>query len=274
MAQHWVTALRTNDLAGAYLLLTPTDQARAEREWQLQATARDAYVDMQLNVVLTMANEPNGVELLTNLIKPQLAQVNPQILSNQVNEIAGFLGMAAATQQPGTTPSLDYAGLNTWLKDVAAFIPQADLTNPTKLSQAMGHLVNAIRATTLRDAAEARNLNLEQLLKRISPALADAKQALAVYDIQVNALLESFTFTLSELTPHSGTLTISFTALGKPRSFPVKLVIKNGSWQLTDGADNPIAALSQLVMMSLIMHSMGAGAPAQQPPAPINDGAL
>jgi uncharacterized protein YidB (DUF937 family) len=221
-----------------------------------------------------MARQANGAEQLAAMAQPLLAQINPQTLSNQVTELAGFLGLAAKTQQPGITPSLDYAGLHTWLKDIADFIPKAGLTDQTKLKAASEHLAAAVKATTINDASDARGLKVAEFLKNISPALPEIKKALEVYDIKLDQLLDSFGFTLIDATPTSGTVIVSFTTLDKPRSFPLKLVTKGGAWSLTDGADNPIAALSQLVMMSLLMHGMGAVPPVQPPPAPINDGAL
>jgi len=70
-------------------------------------------------------------------------------------------------------------------------------------------------------------------------------------------------------------LVFGFTSLGKPRTITLKLVQKDGAWQLPEGNDNPLTGLSQLVMMTLLMQGMGAGAPAQPPPAaPADDGAL
>jgi hypothetical protein len=274
IATGWITALRSNDLSAAYGLLTQVDQERAEREWKRFAGTPDAFVDVQLTVLLNLARQANGAQQLAALAQPLLAQVDPPTLSKQVTELSGFLALAAKSQTPGTTPSLDYAGLHKWLKDIADFIPKAGLTDQAKLKLASEHLTTALRATALRDAAEIRDLDLATLLKRCSPALSEIKAALEVYDIKIDQLLDSFGFSLIDATPTSATLIISFKTMGKARSFPLKLVTKSGSWSLADGADNPIAALSQLVMMSLLMQGMGAGAPAQPPSAPVNDGAL
>jgi hypothetical protein len=274
IATGWVTALRNNDLTAAYGLLRSADQERAEREWQRAVGLPDPFVDLQINVLLNMARQANGAEQIAAMAQPLLAQINPQTLSNQVTEVAGFLGLAAKNQPPNTTPSVDYAGLHTWLKDIAAFIPKAGLTDQAKVKAATEHLTAAIKATSIRDASDARGLKVAEFIKQISPALPELKKALEVYDIKLDQMLDSFGFTLIDATPTSCTIIVSFTTLDKPRSFGLKLVAKNDSWSLTDGADNPIAALSQLVMMSLLMHSMGTGAPAQPPPVPINDGAL
>jgi hypothetical protein len=274
LATGWITALRTNDLKSAYALLTPLDQERAEREWKRAAGMADPLVDLQINTVLNFARQENGAQQLRAMALPILEQINPQMISSQVTEFAGFLGMAANAQKNNDSPTIDYAGLHTWLSDLAAFIPKAGFTDQAKLTIACQHLATALKATNLRDAAEARGLTVPQLIERFSSALPELKKALAVYEIQIDPLLESFGFTLIDATPTSGTVIISFTTLDKPRSFALKFVTKNGSWSLADGSDNPIAAMSQLVMMSLLMHGMGTETPAQPPPAPIDDGAL
>ncbi len=272
LATEWITALRTNDLKSAYALLTPLDQERAEREWKRAADIAAPMVDLQLNMILNIARQDNGAQSLSAMALPLLEQINPQMLSHQVTEFAGFLGMAANAQPAGNSSALDYAGLHTWLKDLAAFIPKAGLTDQAKLNAACQHFAAALKATNLQTAADVRRLTVQQLIEQLSPALPELKKTFAVYDIQIDSLLESFGFTLIDATPTSGTLIVSFTTLGKPRSLALKLVSKNGSWSLTDGGDNPITALSQLVMMSFIMHDMGA--PAQPPPAPIDDNSL
>ncbi len=272
MANNWVSALLKNNLSDIFQLFTPADQIRIEKEWQSITSQSDPIADLQFDAILQLAKQPNGAELLTAMAVPFLEKIDPKVMSKQLEEFAGFLAMAANTQQPGVTPALDYAGLHQWLKDVAAYLATSGFNDPQKLSQAAGHVVDAIRNSTLTNSAEIRKMSVMLLTQKLTPAIGDIKKALAVYDINIDALLDSFAFTLSDVTPNSATLSIKFTAFEKPRGFPLKLITKNGSWQLTDGADNPIAALSQLVMMSLIMNGMGTGTPAQPPV--IDDGAL
>lgn len=281
LGSDWVKALRRNDLAGGFGLLTAADQARLGTQWQRQVVGRpDGYADLQIDTVLRLAQNAAAAEQALAVAQPYLAQINPPALAKSISEVAGFLGMAADTQKPAApgaaaTGGLDYAGLRDWLKDLAAWVPTAGLADQAKAKVAIGHLVEAITASGVRSAAEIRAMPLPVLLSRLGPAMPALKQALAVYDVQLDRLLDSFAFTLADATPEQATLAIRFTALAKPRTVTLKLVQQDGAWQLATGNDNPLTALSQLVMMTLLMQGMG-GAPAQPPAAlaPENDGAL
>jgi hypothetical protein len=276
LATDWTKRLRQNDLTGAFALLTPADQRDLTLHWQRQMKRPDAYADAQLDTLLRLAQNTAGADQLVALAQPYLSLVDVPTITKGITDIAGLLAMAADTQP--SSGGLDHAGLRDWLRDLAAWVPTAGLTDQAKAKAAAGHLIAAIKASGLTSAAQARTTALPDLLAQLAPALPALKQALAVYDVQADACLDSFTARLSEATAEQATVVLGFTSLGKPRSVTLKLVQKNGAWQLPSGNDNPLTGLSQLVMMTLLMQGMGVGAPAQPPPArpivPEDDGAL
>jgi hypothetical protein len=234
----------------------------------------DPVLDLRLDALVRVAHAANASDQLSAMVQPYKAQLDPAQLSKQIGEIAGFLSMAADARAPGTAGGLDYAGLRDWLKDLAAWVPGAGLADQAKLRQAATHIAAAVKIIAIRTTAEARAMPLGTLLGKLGPALPELKTALAVYDVRVDDLLDSFTIGLTEATPEQATIALGFISLGKPRTIALKLVNRAGTWQLAEGNDNPIAGLSQLVMMSLLMHGMGQGAPAQPQAAPVDDGAL
>lgn len=275
VATGWALALRRNDPAGAFALLTPADQASLATMWRNQMRRPDAYADLQIDTLLRIAQHATAADQVLALSQPYLAQVDVAKLTRGIQEIAGFLAMAADTQQPGNPGALDYSGLRDWLRDLAAWVPTAGLTDQPKAKAAATHLVQALKASGLTSAAELRALPLADLLARLAPAMPALKQALAVYDVQVDALLGSFTATLDGASPEQATIVLGFTSLDKPRTVTLKLVQQDGAWRLASGNDNPLTGLSQLLMMSLLMQGMGT-VPAQPPTIvqPEDDGAL
>lgn len=276
MGAAWVKTLRQNDLAAGFLLLTAADQAQVSKQWQKQISRPDAYTDLQIDTVLRMAQEANAAEQLMAMTAPYLGNIEPQTLAKQITDVAGILTMAAGSQPPSATSTgLDYAGLRDWLKDLAAWVPKAGLTNQAKTKLAMTQIVNAINLSGLHSAAEIRAMPLPVLLSRLGPALTKLKEALTVFDVRVDALLDSMTFKLTNATSEQALIAVNFTSLDKPRTIALKLVQKDGSWELASGNDNPLTGLSQLVMMALLMQGMGNPAPTPPPVAPIeDDGAL
>lgn len=276
MGAAWVKTLRQNDLAAGFLLLTAADQAQVSKQWQKQMSRPDAYTDLQIDTVLRMAQEANAAEQLMAMTAPYLGNIEPQTLAKQITDVAGILTMAAGSQPPSATSTgLDYAGLRDWLKDLAAWVPKAGLTDQTKMKLAMTQIVNAINLSGLHSAAEIRAMPLPVLLSRLGPALTKLKEALTVFDVRVDALLDSLTFKLTNATTEQALIAVNFTSLDKPRTIALKLVQKGGSWELASGNDNPLTGLSQLVMMALLMQSMENTAPTPPVVAPVeDDGAL
>ena len=271
----WVKTLRRNDLVAGFLLLTAADQTQVSKQWQKQISRADAYADLQIDTVLRMAQEANGADQLNAMIAPYLGNIEPLTLAKQITDVAGILTMAAGSQPPtAASTGLDYAGLRDWLKDLAAWVPKAGLTDPTKMKLAMTQIVNAINLSGLHSAAEIRAMPLPVLLSRLGPALPKLKEALAIFDVRVDALLDSMTFKLANATSEQALIAVNFTSLDKPRTIALKLVQKDGSWELASGNDNPLTGLSQLVMMALLMQGSGNNAPTPPPVAPVDDGAL
>jgi hypothetical protein len=277
LASEWTQALRRNDLAGAFELLAKPDRSRLVHQWQRQVGRPDAYTDVQIDTVLRLAQNPTAADQVVAMSQPYLAMIDVPAMTKAITDITGLLAMAADTKPPGSSGGLDHAGLRGWLVDLAKWIPTAGLTDQAKVKLAAGHLVKAISASGLKSAAELRAMALPDLLARLGPALPAFKDALAVYDVKIDSFLDSFTAKLGDdATPEQATLALGFNSLGKNRTITLKLVQKDGTWQLPEGNDNPLTGLSQLVMMTLLMQGMGAGAPAQPPPAttPADDGAL
>ena len=271
----WVKTLRRNDLAAGFLLLTAADQTQASKQWQKQIGRPDAYADLQIDTILRMAQEANGAAQLNAMIAPYLGNLEPQTVAKQITDVAGILTAAAGSQPPSATNTgLDYAGLRDWLKDLATWVPKAGLTDQTKTKLAITHIVSAINVSGLHSAAEIRAMPLPVLLSRLGPSLPKLKEALAVFDVRIDALLDSMTFKLTNATADQAVIAVNFTSLDKPRTIALKLVQKDGSWELASGNDNPLTGLSQLVMMALLMQGMGNTTPTPPPAAPIDDGAL
>ncbi len=276
LASGWAKALTANDLSAAFALFTPADQASLTNLWRRQMARPDAYADVQIDTVLRLAQNAAAADQVLAMSQPYLAQIEVTKLTKGINEIAAFLGSAADLQPAGASGGLDYAGLRDWLKDLAVWVPTAGLTDQAKAKVAAGNLVQAMKASGLKSAAELRALPLPDLLTRLAPALPALKEMLAVYDVPVDALLGSFTAKLADVSPEQATIALGFTSLGKPRTINLKLVTQNGAWQFASGNDNPITGLSQLVMMAVLMQGMGAAAqPAPAAPVvPVDDGAL
>ena len=281
----WVLALRRNDLALLYHALTPQLRAQLDKLWLQSATSPDADGDRQLNGGLGLLLAPNAIDLLVAQAEPELASLNPQDLVVGLQTAGGFLALAGSQPKEvkaGDPPALDYAALQGFLADIGTWIPSAGLNDPGKLRKAVTQLVAGAQALGVKNAVDVRALKIEEALHRLSAALPALKQALVVYGLDANALLDSVTVTVTGADGGGGggggdqrQLAIGFTAFGHPHLIPVKMVRNNDAWSLAEGKDSPFAPISQLLMMAFMMNAAGsdrlAPAPGGQPktaPAP------
>ncbi len=263
----WVKALRTNDLKGLFALLPKEQQAQAERQYGDNISHADANDDLQVNAFLALMQQPGAVDMLMSQAQPALAQIKPDELVAGLQQIAGYLGMAAQQPAPAGVPAMDVAGLQGFVGDLAAWIPKAGLDDQAKLRAALAHVVAAIKGTGFTTAAQMRSLALKDLLGKVGPALAEIKAALAVYDLKLDALLDSFAVTKVDGDGDARTLTLGWTAFGKPHSTAVKMVKKDQAWTVAEGKDSPLAPYGQLLMMGMLMGGgFGGGAPAPEAP--------
>ncbi len=268
MFKQVVKGLRGNDLVAVYQALPAEVRTQMEQEWTFQVAAPDPQGDAQLNATLTMLLAPNAVDLLMSQVQPELATLNPQELVAGLQGIAGFLGLAGSQpKDPGVGANLDYAALQAFIVDIAAWVPGAGLNDLGKARKALEHVVAATKTIGIKNSTELRALKLQDLLAKCGPGLKEIKAGLGLYALDADALLDSIAVTKVDGTGDQRTLTITYTAFGHAHALAVKMVKKGDSWAVAEGKDSPFAGLNQLMTLGLMMGQSG-DAPGAPAPAP------
>ncbi len=243
----WVKALRGNDLAALYRALTSEQRRMSDNTWSIQAATPDADGDKQLNSGLGLLLSPTAVDLLVAQAEPDLATLNPQDLVIGLQQVGGFLALAGSQpKQPGDAPALDFIALQGFLADIGGWLPLAGINDAAKLRKAVEHVVAGARLLGVKNALEVRALKTEEVLHRLSAALAEVKAALLIYGLDANALLDSGSIAAAaDGSGEQRSVTVGFTAFGHPHHIPVKMVRKEDAWTFAEGKDSPFAPLSQ-----------------------------
>jgi len=242
--------LRDNDFKAFFLSLPGDEQDKARTDWAAAQQAAKAAATGQpgapnpqdgINAVLARLLAPGAVDALLAEAEPQLAQMNPQELSQGLAMTAGFLPMmlggqqGAAAKDPGNVKRI--AALQGLLTDASQWVLTAGLNDKAKLKEALGHLVAGAQALGAKDFSELQALPLEDFLARLSPLIKEVKAALRVYDIEVDAFLASVTATAdapaADAPPGQRTITVSIKAFGKPYSFPLTVERSGQHWILS-----------------------------------------
>lgn len=257
----WIDALRRNDPAAMLTQLPPTRQTALADAWRAGMARPDRLRDMMIDRQLgALADSAAAVEA-ARFLAGGLAQFGsvagggdptppaPPAEGQRPDRMQMMQGMMAANLVGGLVQSVLADGLETrqgdcfegLFADYAAWAPGAGLDDPAKHAAAATHLTAFGTALGATKAADLATVDLAQMLTRIGSGLPALKQALAVFGLDVDAALASATVT-AEPGGSDGdrTVVVGFTAFGKARELPLKLVpTVEGGWAVK--ADSPLA---------------------------------
>lgn len=265
--------LHANDFRGIYDLLSPEEKAKAAAEWskaQEQSKTGVKQKDVNdLNELLSKLLSPTAVDDLFKETEPKLASINPQETSQALQMAAGFLPMMLGQAQPGQTPEQTKnkqamaAMLQGILTDASGWVLSAGLNDPKKLRSAIESLVAGAKTLGVKSAAELQALPFEEFIGRLGPIVKQAKTAAGIYDIGIDAFLDSVKATATPAMAGAAVtervLAVTFTAFGKPYTFPVTVVLKDGHWVISPKNGEQFGAMKQMIPGGM---SMGNDAPA------------
>jgi len=223
-------AVRANDLAGWFTQAPAAKRAEAAKAWQDAVAKPDPEADAKLDQGLALLTNPQAAELLAVLGAAQLKQVNMQ----ELGLVLSANGSALIDAVAGADAVLGQS-LRLLLSDVAAWLPTAGLDDPAKLRAAMAALSGAVQALRIASAAELRALALDDVFRRLGPALAGLKQALAVYDVHADRFLDSLLLTEIGGAGDQRSVRLTFTAFARQHALPLKLRLVDGAWEIDPG---------------------------------------
>lgn len=224
-----IKALRNNDILAVFKLAPADQQAEAKANWQKARTEASPEDKAKITEFFNTMLAPNAVDELMAIAEPQLAQINSQELVGYVQMFGGMAAMQMA-QDPKTAEAGKM--LQQLVGDVAAWVPKAGFEDPAKLRTALTSVVAATKALGVKTSDELLALDLEQLLTRSGPAIKELKAALRAYDLQTDAVLDSFKLSNVQGSDDKRTATAQVTLFGHSYSVPVNLVLKDGVWQI------------------------------------------
>jgi RNA polymerase sigma factor (sigma-70 family) len=267
-----VRALRGNDLAAFWRRLPAEEQQRAQEsyarltgnQWmgpiveRLLAQATPEQITAAVVPALTKTDAAALATQLRQYASPDGGEANagpgqgpgpggfgfggrgnPLSLSAMIesltgNAVSGLLANGLETRQAQSIQGL-LGGFADW----AAKAPFAD---QAKASACATELGAAIEALGVKTAADLNGVTVGELVGRLGGGAKHLKSALAAYDLQVDAVLD--TVKVIEVKPvpdatDSVVATLGFTAFGTARTLPLKLAKKDGHWTVAN--DSPLA---------------------------------
>jgi hypothetical protein len=144
------------------------------------------------------------------------------------------------------------------LDALAAWLTQADLTDPAHVTTGTHELIAAAQALGVTTGAELSALDFDTFITRADAALPHLKAAFAAAGIDIDATLDAVKVTAEGTDGDTRVLDVAFTLLGKPLTFPVKVAKTENAWQVD--ADSPLPAwLGARANLMMVVGMFGGG---------------
>lgn len=235
-----VAALRAGDLRAFMESQVPPaeiERLRAEHAAQASEPVDEAERE-RFAAWMAKLTAPDAEDRVLAELEPQLErferEIAPQLTSNV--EMLKGLAMVAIQQNEDLTPLAKEQAVAS-LDAVSGWVTTTKFTDRERLRDAIGHFAEAAREADVATLDALQALDWEASVDRASIAFRATKRTLETYGFPVDTILDSVR---SEVVSHDGDkamVKVSYDLLGKPMSFDVDLVYRDGRWYAKDTLD-------------------------------------
>ena len=174
-------------------------------------------------MTLAMLNNPEAVEMLVQEARANAAEVNTAEMSQGLAMLPMLMMGLASNPEVAQAPELQFAmGL---LPDLQAWVASAPLNDPDLAEKAVRAFATGVQKLEITSADDIRALEFDAFLTKAGSFSATVKEALVVYDVDLDGFLDSLKATGSD-----DIISLSMTMLGKDRSVDIPMVEQDGNW--------------------------------------------
>lgn len=223
-------AFRSNDLGGLLRTVLPEgryEQLRAEYEIHRTKTIEE---DDRAEFAREWGKltAPNAVDALMAEIEPRLNEARPKA-AGALLMAAGALQMAASGGAGELTASQQQS-LQAVLPGLQAWLSGTDFLSTETMREALGYLTEAARGTGIRSIDDFRSMSFDQMLSRAGTMVGAGKRALALYGLDVNAIVDSLRIEVLEVNGDRAKVRTTVTLFDAPVSTEHELRLVEGRW--------------------------------------------
>lgn len=223
-------AFRNNDLGGLLRTVLPEgryEQLRAEYEIHRNKNIEE---DDRAEFAREWGKltAPNAVDALMAEIEPKLNEARPKA-AGALLMAAGALQMAASGGAGELTASQQQS-LQAVLPGLQAWLSGTDFLSTETMREALGHLTEAARGTGIRSIDDFRSMSFDQMLSRAGTMVGAGKRALALYGLDVNAIIDSLRIEVLEVSGDRAKVRTTVTLFDAPVSTEHELRLVEGRW--------------------------------------------
>ena len=223
-----VAALKANDIERfAATAIPPAAYAEAEAEWRRQQSKPvDDQEAAQFDMMMTQLTADGAEQTLLAMVKPQLAEAQ-----GMVQRGAGMLTMVASqTLASEELSPEEQQQMQAFTGAVGQWLGSIDLTDEAKVGEAIDVACATARELEIPNHAALRALSFDQALRKGGILLAGVKEILAIYDLDVDATLDSVEVGSPEIDGDIAKVPVTVTLLGQTYTSPSVLQQVDGRW--------------------------------------------
>lgn len=229
IVEQGAAALRDNNIQGFLELTLPEakyaemrDQWAQRKQEPLEPEEKEEYEAMMDRLTRDGAED----ELLAE-VRPQLEQMRPQ-MAMYVGMFQGIAQSAIAQSEDMTDTQREQA--QSALTAVTAWAQRTDLASPELAEQAISVVCDTARKIDLPTLEDVRALEFDEMLDKAGVMVAGLKETLAVYELNVNQLLDSVEAETVSQDGDTATVRTNFQFLDTEQTVDGQLVRVDGRW--------------------------------------------
>lgn len=268
--QQSVALIKTGDFAGFWKhALPPADYDTLRTDWTRprpddHPITPEDRADFIKN--MQMLTEPNAETKLYALARPKLTQLQAQY-SDQVPVMIGIAQAIAAT---GVAQSKELTNpqkqqVTEVINVLAPWAQQVPWFDQARAKQTIAVAAATARKLDIKTPEQLRTMDFDTAMQKYSAGFLGIKQALAIYGLSIDDVLDSVKVTTLENRNGHAHMRLDYVLLGKPLSTESDLIQQDGRWYSADMLQNVRESHDHL----LAAPATGSSAPEPAPmPAP------
>ena len=229
---------RAGDVAGlVHGLVPPTkwEEFRLAYELQrLQPISDRKRAEFQEKI--GRFSSAGAVDDLMAEIEPKLVEARPK-MSGAL--LMGFGAMQMAIHSPDSNlTDEERASLVAALPSIQSWASSTDFLSSETMRTALTLLTDATRATGITTLDQIRALSLDDLLFRAAPVLSAAKEAVRLYGVDLDAVVDSLQVEVLSIDGDKATVRTTVAVFNAPLSTDHELELIEGRWYIKGDADD------------------------------------
>lgn len=241
-------SLRENDLPHFYAQSLPQElRERTAAAYNAKRAAlqpADAKEREEFAQTMTRLTAADAESALYTQIEPALVKLETEVAGQLPMMVAMGSGFASAAIAESKTLSADEKQhASAVLAAVAGWASTAPVADRAKARAAIAAVAASARALEIADLDTLRTLDIDAALAKAGLLWAGVKQITALYGLDIDAALDSVKAEALSSDNDNARVKISYTLLGKPVSFEMAMLRRDGQWYSADAIARAEAAL-------------------------------